>query len=522
MLKTLFVYYDKRLSQDLKHMFESDFKIADKILLVAVVIFSITVAFVTSLQHGYYLLGMVGGGVISTVCIIAYNTIAGSIMCRIIMATALACLLAITVQQSHGLGEGHFLFFLGFTILIRYRDILPLLLFVTITVVHHLSLTYCQSIGVEVWGQAVLIYSWGENSEWGLLAPLVYHVIFALLSLVVSTYYIYEGNIKFVESNLVISAVEKAAEGDLSSKIDNEGVDSLLVAHVNSFLQRLHNIFSQIDQVTDTLTSQANDTSSLAKTRVSQASSQQSEVLQVATAVSEMAISTQQIAGNAEQTALASTESVQTSENGGKLANTCQQSITELSKQVTQASEIISELDRNGQQISSIVQTIKGIAEQTNLLALNAAIEAARAGEQGRGFAVVADEIRVLSQRTHSSTEEITTMISVLEVSTASAVQTMGGCHELASTSVDDAHKAAQSFDEITGAVKNISNMATQIATAAEEQTSVTEEINRNTLSISDVSKLFLKGAEKGISEATLLQDQARKIGVLMEGFQFR
>jgi len=522
MLKTLFVYYDKRMSQELKQKFESDFKIADKILLVAVVIFSITVAFVTSLQHGYFVLGIVGGGLISTVCIIAYKTIAGSVMCRIIMATALSCLLAITVQQSHGLGEGHFLFFLGFTILIRYRDVLPLLLFVGLTVVHHLSLTYCQSIGVELWGEPILIYSWGENTEWGLLAPLVYHVIFALLSLVVSTYYIYEGNIKFVESNLVIAAVEKAAAGDLSNEIDNEGVDSLLVEHVNSFIQRLHSIFSQIDQVTEILTTQANDTSSSAEIRVNQASSQQSEVMQVVTAVSEMATSTQQIAGNAEQTALASSESVETSEVGGKLANTCQQSITELSAQVTQASEIIEELDRNGQQISSIVQTIKGIAEQTNLLALNAAIEAARAGDQGRGFAVVADEIRVLSQRTHSSTEEITTMISALEVSTESAVQTMGGCHELATTSVSDAQKAAQSFNEITSAVKNISNMATQIATAAEQQTSVTEEINRNTNSINDVSALFVKEAEKGISEASLLQGQARKIGVLIEDFQFR
>ncbi|NQY38339.1 MAG: hypothetical protein HRT37_26065 [Alteromonadaceae bacterium] len=211
---------------------------------------------------------------------------------------------------------------------------------------------------------------------------------------------------------------------------------------------------------------------------------------------------------------------VQTSEVGGELANTCQRTITQLAQHVSKASEVIAELDRNSQQISSIVQTISSIAEQTNLLALNAAIEAARAGEQGRGFAVVADEVRVLSQSTHSSTEEIITMISVLDTSTKSAVQIMGRCHELASASVSDAEKATLSFANITVAIKNISDMVTQIATAAEQQTSVTEEINRNTTSINEVSALFLKEAERGISEASALQGQAQKMGTLVSHFQ--
>jgi len=520
MFKTLFVYYEKNMSQELKQKFEADFQIADKILLISVIIFSITVAFITSLHHGYYMLGISGGLIMSAVCTFAYKTMPGTLMCRVIMATALTALLAITVQQSNGLGEGHFLFFLGFTILIRYRDIIPLLTFVGLTVVHHLTLTYCQSIGVELWGQPITIFSWGDQTGWGLFAPLVYHVIFAVLSLIVSTFYIYEGNKQFVESNLVIGAVEKAAEGDLSKRIENTTTDSLLVGQVNNFLKRLQETFFQINHVTDTLTAQASDTRNSAQMRVDQASEQQNEVGQVATAVTEMAAATHEIASNAEQTAAASNDTVETSEVGGKLANTCQQSITQLAEQVSNASEIISELDRNSNQISSIVQTISGIAEQTNLLALNAAIEAARAGEQGRGFAVVADEVRVLSQRTHSSTEEITTMISSLQSSTQSAVNTMGACHELASTSVSDAEKASQSFADITIAIREISDMATHIATAAEQQTLVTEEINRNTTSINDVSALFFEEAEKGIDEASRLQEDAQKMGVLVNHFQ--
>lgn len=520
MLKTLFIYYEKNLPTALKQKFEADFKSADKILLLMILVFSVIVAFITSLQYGYYTLGMVGGGLISTIAIITYKTMSGTTMSRVILATALAALMVITVQQSNGLGEGHFLFFLGFTILIRYRDFLPLSLFVSLTVLHHLLFTYCQSIGLEMLGQPLTIFSWGEETALGLFAPLTYHVIFTVMSLIVSTFYIYEGNKQFVEANLVIGAIEKAAEGDLSKQVDNTSIDSLLIEQTNTFLQRLNATFSQINHVTATLTSQASDSSNSARIRAEQACEQQNEVGQVATAVTEMAAATHEIAGNAEQTAQASNNTVETSEIGGKLANTCQQSIDQLAERVSQASDIISELDRNSQQISSIVQTISGIAEQTNLLALNAAIEAARAGEQGRGFAVVADEVRVLSQRTHSSTTEITSMISVLQSSTQSAVKTMAGCHELASTSVSDAEKASQSFADITLAIKNISDMATQIATAAEQQTLVTEEINRNTTSINEVSSLFLEEAEKGKHEAIELQEHAQKMATLISQFK--
>ncbi|MGL4476821.1 MAG: methyl-accepting chemotaxis protein, partial [Aeromonas veronii] len=165
-----------------------------------------------------------------------------------------------------------------------------------------------------------------------------------------------------------------------------------------------------------------------------------------------------------------------------------QRSITDLATQVEQASNIIQELEKNAQEINTILSTIQGIAEQTNLLALNAAIEAARAGEQGRGFAVVADEVRVLSQRTHSSTVEIRNMIETLQRNTQGAVSTMHEGQLLAQNSVDDANNATHALEQITTSINQISDMATQISSAAEEQRAVTDEVSRNIQAVKDVS----------------------------------
>ncbi len=169
-------------------------------------------------------------------------------------------------------------------------------------------------------------------------------------------------------------------------------------------------------------------------------------------------------------------------------------------------------MNQHAQNINTILSAIQGIAEQTNLLALNAAIEAARAGEQGRGFAVVADEVRVLSQRTHSSTQEIQQTIETLQKTTTQAVNIMTESSKLSESSVEDANVAAQSLVKIGEAVGTISDMATQIATAAEEQASVTEEITRNTQGIRDVSDELAKEAQEASQQAELLSSLSKEL----------
>jgi methyl-accepting chemotaxis protein len=228
---------------------------------------------------------------------------------------------------------------------------------------------------------------------------------------------------------------------------------------------------------------------------VSDIGRQHQEITLVAAAVTELTASTKEISAHAEQTAQAVQISADKTRDGRSLVIQNRKSINMLAEEVATATGVISDLQGHAQAIDTILSTIQGIAEQTNLLALNAAIEAARAGEQGRGFAVVADEVRVLSQRTHVSTEEIQQTIKTLQQSTDKAVELMKTSSSLALCAVDDSDKASDALDEINDSVMTISDMTTQIAAGAEEQNQVTDEIMQNTISIQDLAELLATDA---------------------------
>ncbi|BBQ55140.1 methyl-accepting chemotaxis protein [Aeromonas jandaei] len=314
----------------------------------------------------------------------------------------------------------------------------------------------------------------------------------------------------FADLGRVAGALHDIAhgEGDLTVHIDTRSQDEVgqLARNFNQFVARLHGIVSRLRDVTVELAAQSRAQAAGAHSRSQRVRQQQDEIVMVATAVTEMASATQEIAGNAEFAATTSGEAVKLAVAGQSQVGQSQRSITGLADEVADASQIINELDAHAQKISGILATISGIAEQTNLLALNAAIEAARAGEQGRGFAVVADEVRVLSRRTHDSTDEIQQMIETLQQTTRRAVGGMETSRQLAGTSVEDAESANQSLARINEAIGSISDMATQIAAAAEEQTSVTSEISRNTENIRHVSQELAEQANQEAAQAAELK----------------
>ncbi|GAB6044076.1 methyl-accepting chemotaxis protein [Endothiovibrio diazotrophicus] len=279
--------------------------------------------------------------------------------------------------------------------------------------------------------------------------------------------------------------------GDLTARVDVAGRDEvgLLAAELNQFLTTLQHLIREVAGTTEQVANAAEELSVITRETGGNIDEQRGATDQVATAVTELTATVHEVARNAEDAAGSAHQADENSRRGHEVVASAVEAIERLAADVERTAVAIGELEANSQNIGGVLDVIRGIAEQTNLLALNAAIEAARAGEQGRGFAVVADEVRTLASRTQQSTQEIQQMIEGLQSGSRNAVEVMEVARGNARTSVDQAGGAASALEEITRAVAKISDMNTQIATAAQEQSAVTEEINRNIVAISTAAE---------------------------------
>ena len=343
-------------------------------------------------------------------------------------------------------------------------------------------------------------------------------LVVALALVFLTIVYLYGGFYASTRSTLsnLGAVMDKVAAGDMTVSFKAQSRDELgeLGQVFNGTVQRIHDLIEQVGHTVVEVERQASQVHTVSAQSNQAVSGQRSQIEQVATAMNQMSATALEVARSA-AAAVSSAHSVnQETASGRSLVESQQGSIVQLAGEIDQSVLVINQLATDSQAISRVLEVIKSIAEQTNLLALNAAIEAARAGEQGRGFAVVADEVRTLAKRTQQSTEEIEQMISRLQSGVGAAVKAMGTSHQMAAGTVSQSEKVQQALENILGAVGLIVDQNQQIAAAVEQQTAVAHDIDQNIVEINRAGERTAQGANQTEDASRQLSSQV----VLLKG----
>lgn len=314
---------------------------------------------------------------------------------------------------------------------------------------------------------------------------------------------------------------QKVAGGDLTQSIEVSGQDEMaeLAASMRTMQQNLRDTIRHISASSQTLASASEELNTVTDNAAAGMTQQNDEIQQAVAAITQMSAAVEEVAQTALATSEASTQSAQNTQLGKQQVEHTVTAIHDINKDMAVSAGLVGELAEQSQHIGKVLDVIRAIAEQTNLLALNAAIEAARAGEAGRGFAVVADEVRALAHRTQSSTKEIEMMVQNIRGGTQAAVASMQHSRDKAGLALEQAHKAGDALDMIAQQILRISDSNHIIASAAEQQSKVAREVDRNIVNISDLATQSAAGAHETSAAAHDLSRLAVDLNMLVVRF---
>jgi methyl-accepting chemotaxis protein len=349
-------------------------------------------------------------------------------------------------------------------------------------------------------------------------------IIAALIIILLIVVYLYVGF--FMSVRNAISSFSRAARsvagGDMTTHIDLENRDELgeLTTEFNNMTDKMAELIRSVGRTTSDVDQQATRVNDTATANSQAVARQMEESGQINEAMNQMVEAVNEVTESAHRAADSAGNAEQDTEKGRQVVADTVGTINQLATEIASAVEVINRVSNDSDNISQVLVEIKAIAQQTNLLALNAAIEAARAGEQGRGFAVVADEVRSLSQRTHKSTEEIEGMISRLQSGVKEAVNAMTNSHEVTETTVKKSTEVTEALDRIAKGISLIVDMSHQIAQAAEEQSAVAKNVNANVEQISVLGQTTADNAEETLASSREMSDLTASLQRLVEAFK--